>query len=469
VAVNVGLLARLPAKVAATMTWAGLAGIIASALLYTDATLFPGIAAAVPVLGCALVIAGGCAHPPWGAERILRNGFAQGIGRLSYGWYLWHWPILILVEEKVGHGLSVGTNLALVAGALLLSRISYGIVEEPVRKLRSLSDRPWRGILLGLTLSATAVGITLLGTATLRSSVGAGRAVAVHAVTGEAMVEQVVAASVHTTAVPRNLTPTLATATRNLPDSQTDGCFTGLLGTAPSPKPCFYGDLHAKTTIVLYGDSHAEQWLPALEVLGRAHRWRILLLAKASCPPGFSGIYDPSLQRTYTECDAWHQAANAKIAALHPKLVIMSEAVSTGGLRAGTGVWTGAATTAVETLRNQGIHTLFVGDTPRTKNIGPACVAENLGNATACELNQGYAYYFPARRAAVLTAARAAGAQTFDVNPLFCSAGKCMAVIGKYLVYRDSAHITADYARWLAPALYEPIHQALVAATGKRP
>ncbi|HWF74233.1 MAG TPA: acyltransferase family protein [Solirubrobacteraceae bacterium] len=464
VAVNVARLGRLPAGVAAAMTWAGLAAIIGAALVYTDATVFPGIAAALPVLGCAAVIAGGCAFPAWGAERVLRNGVAQGIGRLSYGWYLWHWPILIIAEEKVGHSLSTTTNLALIAAALLISRVTYSLVEEPVRKIRSLSERPWRGIALGLALSAVSVSVALVAIATLPSSVGHGRAVlvkAVHGVNAEQAVARVVAASVNTTAVPRNLTPALSKATTDLPVSQTDGCWVGILATAPSPKPCFYGDVHAKTTIVLYGDSHADQWLPALITLGRQHHWRVLDLTKASCPPGFNGIYDPSLKRTYTECDTWHQAALRKIAAVHPNLVVMSEAVSTGGLRGTDSVWAGAATTAVGGLHRQGIATLFLGDTPRTKIEGPACVAANLSDATQCELNQGYAYYYPARRAAVMNAARAAGAQIFDVNPLFCSSNKCMAVIGNFLVYRDSSHITATYARWLAPALLQPIKQAL--------
>jgi hypothetical protein len=34
-------------------------------------------------------------------------------------------------------------------------------------------------------------------------------------------------------------------------------------------------------------------------------------------------------------------------------------------------------------------------------------------------------------------------------------------VIGNFLVYRDSSHITATYARWLAPALLAPIKRAL--------
>jgi SGNH domain (fused to AT3 domains)/Acyltransferase family len=464
VAVNVARFGRVPKGVAAAMTWAGLAAILGAAFVYTDATVFPGIAAALPVLGCAAVIAGGCAHPAFGAERVLRNGVAQGIGRLSYGWYLWHWPILILAEEKVGHNLSTTTNLVLLAVALLISRITYSLVEEPVRKMRSLAERPWKGIALGLGLSAVSVSVALLAIATLGSSVGHGRAVVVHAVQGvnaEQAVERVVAASVNITAVPRNLAPVLAKATTDLPVSQRDGCWVGILGTAPSPYPCFFGDSSAKTTIVLYGDSHADQWLPALTVLGREEHWRVLDLTKASCPPGFSHIYDQSLKRTYTECDAWHRAAIRKIAALHPNLVVMSEAVSTGGLRASSSVWAKAATTAVGGLTRQGIPTLFLGDTPRTKIAGPACVAANLSDAAQCELNQGYAYYYPQRRVDVLNAARAAGAHTFDPNPLFCSAGKCMAVIGKFLVYRDSSHITATYARWLAPTLLEPIKLAL--------
>ena len=56
------------------------------------------------------------------------------VGDRSYAFYLWHWPVLILATQYAGHELSGTTQLALVAGAFLLSCVSYSLVENPIRR-----------------------------------------------------------------------------------------------------------------------------------------------------------------------------------------------------------------------------------------------------------------------------------------------------------------------------------------------
>ena len=47
----------------------------------------------------------------------------------------------------------------------------------------------------------------------------------------------------------------------------------------------------------------------------------------------------------------------------------------------------------------------------------------------------------------------AAGAEHVDVEDLFCAGGRCPAVVGSTPVYTDGRHLTAAYARRLAPQL----------------
>ena len=56
------------------------------------------------------------------------------VGDRSYAFYLWHWPVLILATQYAGHELSGTTQLGLVAGAFLLSCVSYSLVENPIRR-----------------------------------------------------------------------------------------------------------------------------------------------------------------------------------------------------------------------------------------------------------------------------------------------------------------------------------------------
>src|SRR5207302_1628925 len=79
----------------AQLTWLGLGMIVLAALVFDGATAYPGSAVALPVLGAAFVIAGGCGASRRTAELLLGRAPMQVVGRMSYSLYLWHWPILI--------------------------------------------------------------------------------------------------------------------------------------------------------------------------------------------------------------------------------------------------------------------------------------------------------------------------------------------------------------------------------------
>ncbi|MGX9900408.1 acyltransferase family protein [Arthrobacter sp. SA17] len=76
--------------------WFGYGMIAGSAFAYNEQTFFPGIAAAVPVLGTLLVIASGPLGPAWSPNQLLAAKPVQFVGDVSYSLYLWHWPIIIL-------------------------------------------------------------------------------------------------------------------------------------------------------------------------------------------------------------------------------------------------------------------------------------------------------------------------------------------------------------------------------------
>ncbi|MER7196581.1 acyltransferase, partial [Streptomyces sp. NPDC000188] len=143
---------RLPAGVAVAMTWAGLACIIAAALRFDADTPFPGTAAAAPVIGAALVIVGGTS-PAWpGARRMLTARPVTWLGGLSYSWYLWHWPFLVIGPKALDRPAGTHLELALGAAALLPAWLTLRLVENPVRFHRALRGRPGRGLRLGLAL-----------------------------------------------------------------------------------------------------------------------------------------------------------------------------------------------------------------------------------------------------------------------------------------------------------------------------
>ena len=154
-----GLLAAapqvIPPRLGHILGAAGLAVIVATAALLSRQTLFPGWAAIWPVIGACAVISGARGGGP--INRLLGSPPFQAIGKVSYGWYLWHWPMLIFAAV-LAPGLGLGGRAAVALAALGVAALSYRFVETPIRRSRALASRPW----LSLALGAVGVAFTML-------------------------------------------------------------------------------------------------------------------------------------------------------------------------------------------------------------------------------------------------------------------------------------------------------------------
>jgi peptidoglycan/LPS O-acetylase OafA/YrhL len=161
VAVASSSLLRLPKSIAAAATWLGCGGILVAAFTFTSATSYPGSLAAIPVVGTALVIAGGAAQPTWGVESVLRLRSFQMLGLVSYSLYLWHWPILMIAAQARGSAtLPVEDNLLLLLLSLVAAVGTYILIENPVRHSSLLMSRKWSSIIVGLCLIASSLAFT---------------------------------------------------------------------------------------------------------------------------------------------------------------------------------------------------------------------------------------------------------------------------------------------------------------------
>jgi peptidoglycan/LPS O-acetylase OafA/YrhL len=145
----------------------GLLLILVPLFAYSAATPFPGLAAAPPCLGAVLIIAAG-EHGPSLVGRLLSWRPLAFIGLISYSLYLWHWPLLVLVDGYIlleGPAGRLG-KLGIVLASLLLATLSWRFVETP---FRAGASRPNRRRLFQIT-GAAALALAGIAAAFLISS-----------------------------------------------------------------------------------------------------------------------------------------------------------------------------------------------------------------------------------------------------------------------------------------------------------
>ncbi|WP_430623731.1 acyltransferase family protein [Mycolicibacterium sphagni] len=481
VALTAGYWRRLPRHVASVIGWAGLGMIVLACIWFDPTTLFPGTAALLPTVGAILVIAAGCATPSLGCGHFLGWSPMQAIGRISYSWYLWHWPVLVLAPELSGHRLGLPARLAAALLSAGLAWLTLRCLENPLRFSPTIRNSPWRSLALGgvATAIAVCVGLTLL--TVVPTPVGRGAPAATPHVTatspppaGSPMaaydaavqrafgeVQAAVAASAGLTAVPSNLDPPLAGLVEQ-PGFPADGCLRDFVQSG-HPE-CAKGDVTSATTVALVGDSHAYMWAPALEQVATEQHWRLEVLAKAGCP--FMDLYNQnSLFRDVNEnsshCEQWRTQIITRLRTEHPRLVVVDTwrgygfdetAPPTAGYAAYDSAWIASLTRLVQQLRAMGSTVLVLGPNPDPHTSVPVCLSGHLDDVMACT---------PLRSTAVNTsgiaaesaATQAGGGQYADLTDLFCTADRCPAVVGNTLVYSDSNHITNEYSRLLVPAI----------------
>lgn len=379
--------------------------IIASSLLYNEKTSFPGTAALVPVIATALLILSRDKWPPF-LDAISRLNTVQWLGKISYPLYLWHWPVLIIPEIYLSRELNVAEVGAAILLILALSEITNRFIEEPLR-YASLSLKKVYiatvlatgfSVFLGLMIQSTQVN-------TVKSSSG--------------IVFDV-------------------TEVRKKPKNNDDGCHIHR-GVTVSPL-CEYGDLSSKRKIFLYGDSHAAQWLPALDIIGRQHQVKIISLTKSGCPSS-EVIKELSSQYTVEDCQAFRDSSIKRISKERPIAVIMtgmqpfSAPNSTESSRSW---WLAGEAKALSRIKESTDFPIYLTDTPLPRLDVPSCLtgSKKINCDTARPISPEVA----------------PGLIAINPTPWLCDSN-CPAIVEGIVVYRDHSHLSVAMSEYLAPNL----------------
>jgi peptidoglycan/LPS O-acetylase OafA/YrhL len=447
---------RLPGLASAALGWAGLAAIVYAVFAFGPGTHFPGLAALVPTLGAAaLILAGSAAAATAAPAGLLSLSPVRYVGRISYAWYLWHWPVLIFAIALWGP-LTVPLGIAAIAASWIPTALTHRWVEEPVRLSRSLALNPRRSLALGLACMAGGLFVANM----LVNSQPALHTAPVAEVEGaRALVHQ---PTPQTRAVALRPNPLWAGKDRSR--MYDDGCLVGITGTHSNH--CEYGDLSAKRTMFLFGDSHAMQYFPAVVRVARKRHWRLVALAKSECTPAEVTVRSETSGSEYGACDTWREETLRRIeSAGRRSTVVISSASDYVPLDANGDALSGSARTTalldgqmatLRRLHRAGLRAAVIKDPPPAEDDVPSCVSAKLDDLVACS--------FPrVRREGDDIDARAAidspGASLVNLTGEICP-DVCRAVIGDALVYRDNSHLSATFARTLTPFLERGLEKA---------
>ncbi|MGH2939505.1 MAG: acyltransferase family protein [Solirubrobacterales bacterium] len=450
---------KLPRLGAAALGWAGVAAIVYASFVFTGETAFPGTAALIPTLGAAALILSGTALAATeggvtglksGAGWVLSLAPVRYVGRISYSWYLWHWPFIIFAAAIWGPRLSVAAGLLAVAASWVPTQLTHMLIEDPVRRAPALRRLPNRAIALGLACMAVAVGVGI----GLRDSQPTVRLAKIGDVPGAAaLVDQPVPQETATALRPN---PLKARADRG--SSYYEGCMVGIEGT--NSNKCLYGNPTGGRTLILFGDSHAMQYFPAVEELAEIHGWRLLVLTKAECPPEEVEVKSMVEDREYSQCDDWREETLKRIekGGKSVTVVMSGDTAYTPYGPDGEELSGNEAAEAMEagylrTLRRieaAGPHTVVIRDNPTSSQDVPSCVSEDIQHLGRCAFPRLREWD---REYDVRAAKASPETNLVDFIGDICPGEVCRAVIGNALVYRDKDHLTATFARTLEPML----------------
>jgi hypothetical protein len=360
------------------------------------------------------------------------------LGRLSYAWYLWHWPLVGLgavLDPRIG----VAGRLVWSAVALALAWASYTFIERPARAGR-LSRVPMHWVAPAALVAS--VVAALIAHAALRSAE-------------------------RQAAVPAQRTLAAARMDRIAPE-----CWSNTVEDAKHlDAACEFGDVHATTTLALFGDSHAQHWLGGLDGAGRAHGWKIVPMVKGGCPVAdISAPMGTRSGRYYRECWRYREAMVRHIVAMRPAAVILSNSdhyVPDEGSRTEWQVtpdaWRRGLRRTYARFAAAGIRTIVLRDVPRTWFDVPACLSRRearLPLAIECTYDRAGSLSHTGIEAQNM-AALALPVRIVDMNDQICASPRCGVMQHGVVEYTDDNHLTATFSRTLAPVLGERVARAM--------
>ncbi|PYI69251.1 acyltransferase [Arthrobacter livingstonensis] len=452
-------LPRMLADVLAVLGWLGIA---ASAMYFSSQTEFPGWTALLPVLGAAAVIASGTGRTRVPFHPIVAWKPVQLVGDVSYSIYLWHWPMIVVTPYILLAPLNSWAKIGIIALCIPLAWLTKVLVEDRGKSWKILGVRPHATFLsMGAGLAILAM---LAGGITWGGSLQENRAEAVQA-------QQMGRPCLGPAALPaqKDCTNALGPAAvtvmgpGNRYYTSPPECATDPNRKGPGVKAvavCDYsGGKKDATTVWLTGDSHAEQWKPALLLLAKKNHWKLTYSLLGGCPvadvsfAGYRGKGDPAGNAA---CINGSRSIANMIAADKPDKIFYSifsrkETVDDGSGRSQKAQYDAGLPKFWGRWADAGSTVYVMADPPLNGFVrDPQCVVLNPAQPLNCTVPRATAQPSDPLVSAVRHM-KSPRVQLIDMTDHFCDASRCYAVIGNIAVYYDEDHLNAEFSKLMAP------------------
>lgn len=434
---------------------AGIALIALPLPLYDATTPFPGASALPPVLGTALLILAGNSPQLPLVNRCLAGRTPAGIGRISYSLYLWHWPLLALLHTRVGRDLHVAESLVVVAISFGLAALTWRYIEAPARQSGFLGSRRRR-----FATAAAAIAAVV--------SVG-GMIISLGGIPAR---------------VPRSVLQAEAEAVSPF-FLLTEKCKPGDLN-ATSDWCVLRPKGPSRGTILVWGDSHAEQFYVAVASTMVPRGYTVALASLGSCPPlpGQTVVLGHPSNNSGRKCnnfneqtlDSLRHASNLRLVVLAARwlpYIPSEERLRTRWLNAADGtpadrlesarrVYAGIADAAAA-ITSRGVPVLVIDQAASFSSAPPDCLigARMAGRSdNVCDQPVQSGGSRATLRALIDRSAGAfLGVTTYHPADAICSNGRCSPVKDGHLLYRDGNHLgkagIAYYQSLMKPVILE--------------
>ncbi|MCP3928802.1 MAG: acyltransferase [Bacteroidetes bacterium] len=447
----------------------GILFILTSFLLVNNNSTFPGISASFAALGTAFIIYSGEFHERGYVHRILSLKPLVYIGLISYSLYLWHWPLITFTKYYFSRELYFYEMPILGTLSIIFAYLSFRFIEKPFRK-RIPSKK----------LQKTTVTTSSRTLFKSRSIFIGALTVSIFLLGFSISVEKTEGLPFRFTHMDQpNLysgNPFRESCHLSRPDTELN-----------SSEKCSYN--YGKKKAIIWGDSHADHFMPALQSWAQNHNIELRQISKSACAPivGEIEMYRLSHNKytRYSECENVNgkimqliEKENIEIVllagrwahffpmtdSLNPEQYLLDATTNKPSDETTTKIFKENFLSMISTLTDQGVEVIILGQVPFfTKNPAECYLIEEtpiknfivdnpIPSIDVCstakrEINMQLAgsleFFLELHTIEDVT--------FFDPVPYFCDETDCRGMQKNKILYSDSHHLNVEGAKFLAP------------------